>query len=179
MKPLETLYFNHKKYRQAIHAQDIDDAALAHKIHHKRAKRLASKTKLSISIVATVCTAGLASPVALHAARSYTVRCQKVNVLELMWAERGPEALPQPSGLTNFKRIAKKVIMEVATLGMDTFDVAGTVVDNIEGYLPSGVDTNGLPSLSYSPTKEKKQPDDKLEKKHPTDHAGGHKQDKK
>ncbi len=62
MKALETLYFNDRKYRKVIHAQDIDDAALAHKIHHKRAKRLASKTKLSISIVATVCTAGLASP---------------------------------------------------------------------------------------------------------------------
>ena len=179
MKALETLYFNDRKYRKAIHAQDIDDAALAHKIHHKRARRLASKTKLSISIVATVCTAGLASPVALHAARSYAVRCQKVNVLELMWAERGPEALPQPSGLANFKRIAKKVVMEVATMGLDTFDVTGAVVEKIEEYLPSGINTNGLPSLPYSPSKEKKQPDDKPEKKHSTNHAGDHKQDKK
>ncbi|KJA22993.1 hypothetical protein HYPSUDRAFT_54631 [Hypholoma sublateritium FD-334 SS-4] len=143
----------------------ISATAQASKTCEVGATGTASKTKLSISIVATVCTAGPASPVALHAVRSYTVRCQKVNVLKLMWAERGPEALPQSLGLANFKHIAKKGIIEAVTLDMDTSDVVGVVVDNIRGYLPSGVDTNSLPSLSYSSSKEKKQPDDNLGKR--------------
>lgn len=179
MKPLEMLYFNRKKYNQAIKAQNIDDEALARKIDRKRNKKLNSKTKLSVSIVVTICTAGLASPAALLAARSYVVRCQKVDELEQIWGERGPEAIPHPSALASFKRVVKKVGMEIATLGMDTFDVTGTVVEHIEDYLPSGINMSDLPSLPYSPLKRPKLPGDKLEKKHSTDHAGDHKHDKK
>lgn len=179
MKPLEMLYFNRQKYHQAIVKEDIDDTRLAHKINRKREKLVNSKTKLSISIVATICTLGLASPTALLAARSYVVRCQKVDELEKIWGKRGSEAVPQPSAIATFKRVAKKVAMEMATLGMDTFDVVGTVADNLEEYLPGGINTNGLPSLPYSPSKEKKQPGDKPHKKHSTPHAGDHKQGEK
>ncbi|KJA17970.1 hypothetical protein HYPSUDRAFT_972890 [Hypholoma sublateritium FD-334 SS-4] len=195
MKPLEMLYFSAAKYHKKVKEQDIDDTALALKINRKREKRLNSKAKLSLSIVATVCTLGLASPAALLAARSYVVRCQKVNELEKIWGDRGSEAVPQASAIANFKRVAKKVAMEVVTMGMDTFDLVGTTVEHLEDYIPNIINTNDFPSLSYSPSlgepslkepslkepslKEKKHSGDKPDKKHSTHHSVDHKQDEK
>ncbi len=177
MKLVETVYFNGEKYK-TLHHDGISDAALQHKIEHKRKKKLAAKTKLYMSVAVLVYTAGFSSPATLHAMRTHSVRRQKVEVLEELWEERGHAPLPSPKRGTKIVTIGWMVLKEIVTLGMDPLDVAGQAMDAALDTSGVNVDVDDMKTTAHLHLKGKKQSEDKVGPNQFANNSGDHKQER-
>ncbi|KAF9479928.1 hypothetical protein BDN70DRAFT_894543 [Pholiota conissans] len=136
MKPTETFHFDEEEYLNTISNKYFSHTALAKEIYRKRAKKLSSKVRTGVGILAATVTGGASLVGAALSARNMSVENQKLDLLEAEWRRRRHPPLPKNSLKDKIIPITIAVGTSLFAVGIDVA-LSGASPDQFYQLIPN------------------------------------------